>query len=110
MDKAKLLGDRMPTEVVPVFGGTVTVRALSRKAIHLLPVDSEDKFAVERALLHFGMVEPALTMEEAGQWLEVAANGEIDRVTDTISKLSGIGRWSVKEATKSTPDESDPVA
>lgn len=101
MDKAKLLGDRMPTETVAIDGGEVTVRALSRKAIHLLPVEAGDKVEVEATLLHFGMADPALTVDEAREWIGTASNGEIDRVTDAISKLSGIGRYSDKEATKS---------
>lgn len=110
MDKAKLLGDRMPTRKVRISGGEVTVRALSRKAIHLLPVDAGDKVEVEATLLHFGMADPALTVDEAREWIGAAANGEIDKVTDAISRLSGIGRYSDKEATKSAADEPDAVA
>lgn len=110
MDKAKLLGDRMPTESVAVDGGEVTVRALSRKAIHLLPTEGGDQFEVEAYMLHFGMADPALTIEEAREWIGVAGNGEIDRVSDAISRLSGIGRYSERDATKSAADESDSVA
>ncbi len=112
MDKAKLLGDRMPTETVAVAGGEVTVRALSRKAIHMLKPDTDDGdgLAVERRMIHFGMVDPALTEEEVAQWFEVAPQSEIQRVTDVISRLSGIGRYSDKEATKSPSDGPASVA
>ncbi len=112
MDKAKLLGDRMPTETVAVAGGEVVVRALSRKAIHMLKPDTDDGdgLAVERRMVHFGMVDPALSEEEVEQWFNSAPQSEIQRVTDTISRLSGIGRFSEKEATKSAADEPEHLA
>lgn len=105
MDKAALLRSRMPEADVEIPGvGTVRVRGLSRAEVltfqELEPADRERKWFAA------AMVEPKLTEEEVEQWRSATTFAELELVSEKIAELSGMGETSVKDATKSTADES----
>lgn len=98
LDKATLLGAVLPTDTVelpdphgepPGSGGTVNVRGLSRaEVVALQALPTRD--ALENATVAAGMVEPALTVEEATAWRAVADNETVRVVSDRILELSGL--------------------
>ena len=114
MDKEKLLAPRydtasgLPEADVEIPGvGTVRVRGLSR---HELLVHERERgngtLAMESIMLSLGMVDPALTRDEARQWHKVSQAYEIGPVIDRINELSGIGPNAQREAYKSLRDGS----
>lgn len=106
MDKEALLKRRLPEDDVEVPGvGTFRVRGLSR-AQALAANKLDDDEAREVHWLACGIVAPELTAEEIRQWREVATHAEVEAVAGRIAELSGVGDTSVKDATKSTGDES----
>lgn len=107
MDKALLFKPRLPEEDVEIEGvGTVRVRGLSRiEAIHVQAAKGAEQ---ERRILALGMVDPAITEDEAREWQKASAAGEIERVAGRITVLSGLAEDSAKSAYKSDGPESGP--
>lgn len=97
VDKDLLFKPRLPESDVEIPGvGTVRVRGLSRiEAIHVQEAKGTE--ATERRILALGMVDPALTEAEAGQWQRASAAGEIETVTARIAELSGMAPESPKQ-------------
>lgn len=111
MDKAALLAaaaDALPTEDVEIPGvGTVTVRGLSRAESLIVGKAEGDPTATERAMLRFGLVDPAMSETDVKEWLKVAPNAHVDPVTKAIARLSGMLEDSAKAAYKSHGDGPD---
>lgn len=79
---------------LPDGSGSVVLRGLTMQEGVLL---SEASGAARTHLmLHFGMVSPALTVEEAGQWAEQDSVGVLTDVADKINELSGMGEGAGK--------------
>lgn len=90
------------TETVELDGGEVVVRGLSRGEASVCgKLDDQDD--VEAMALHLGLVEPALSLEDATAWREQDESGEIQKVVDAIQRLSGTAPGQGKDATKSVP-------
>jgi hypothetical protein len=110
MDKATLLGaavDALPVEDIEIPGvGTVKVRGLSRFESLLVGKADGDAAATERAIIRYGLVEPALTEAEIRDWLQVAPNAHVDPITKAVARLSGMLEDSAKAAYKSDGRES----
>ena len=106
MDKELLLKPRLPEADVEVPGiGTVRVRGLNRaEAMQVQAAKGVE--ATERRILALGMVDPALTEAEAGQWQKNAPAGEIEPVSRRIAELSGMFDGADKQAYKDF--EADP--
>jgi hypothetical protein len=103
VDKDTLLKPRLPEADVDIPGvGTVRVRGLSRYEV-LLAQKEQPKgvVAYERVMLRFGMVDPALTEDEATQWQKASPAGELEPVTRQIAALSGMGEGADKAQYKS---------
>lgn len=100
IDKEALFTVRLPEDDVEVNGvGSVRVRGLSRANANAIKGhQGTEKF--ELMILHFGMVNPALTEAEAAKWLNAAAYGELEPVLTRIGELSGLMEESAKEAVK----------
>lgn len=104
--KAKLLAPRaetasgMPEADVEVPGiGTVRVRGLSRlEAMHMQA--AKDGPARDRRLIALGMVNPAMTEAEAGQWQRASTAAELEPVTKKMQELSGMLADSAKEVVR----------
>lgn len=106
--KARLLGPRVVADgddrpYVDVEGvGRLYLRPLNRAgALRLNAVD--DLAEKDNILIHLGVAEPALTLDEVRAWAEVASAGELSAVSEAIATISGMTKGSAKEATKSTP-------
>jgi hypothetical protein len=89
---------------VTVDGLDFEIRALSRKeTMRVHEVQERDGLAAaEVLLLHLGMVDPAMTEDEAEQWMSIeGAGGIVSAVSAGIGKISGMVATSGKDATKS---------
>jgi len=105
VDKAQLFaGCKLDEDTIVLAGiGPVLVRELSRtESMRVSAVDGTE--ATERLILHLGMVEPALTESEAGQWMAVAGSKVVNQVSVRIAQLSGMLEDSAKAAYKSDGD------
>lgn len=97
MDKELLLKRKAVdgTRKVPIEGvGDVTVRGLSRsevKAAQQLPEDER-----ENVLIALAIVDPELTPEEVGEWLDSAPAGDSTAVMDAVAELSGMSEGARK--------------
>jgi hypothetical protein len=106
--KAKLLGPRIVGEGderphIDIEGiGRLYLRPLNRAAaLRLRTVD--DLAEKDNLLIHLGVAEPALSLDEVRAWAEVATAGELSAVSEAIATISGMTKGSAKEATKSAP-------
>ena len=110
-DKERLFKQRLPEADVDVPGVcTVRVRALTRKeamsttrGITTEAGASERRALIERRMLALAIValddEPgSLTEADIERWQDASPAGELEPVTDMISKLSGMTETSEKEA------------
>jgi hypothetical protein len=99
VDKDKLLAKRgTPQRDIEVDVGTVTVRGLTRAEVVQCRDESGKTIDVE--LIALAMVDPVLTLEEAGIWLETAPAGDYVNVLTAVTELSGMSEGA---ATKSVP-------
>lgn len=90
------------TETVELNGGEVVVRGLTRgEASACGKLDDQDD--VEALALHYGLVDPALSLEDATAWRDQDESGELQKVVDAIQSLSGTAPGQGKDATKSVP-------
>jgi len=90
---------------VPVRGGRVRVRALTRGEVMRVrsSVKSiEDAIKrtaeIERRMLAKAMVNPEMTMPDVERWQENSAAGEIEPVVQKVQELSGLLDGAAKEA------------
>jgi hypothetical protein len=85
-------------------GSEVEIRPLSRKKalkVHELQ-QSQGMEASEALLLHMGMVDPAMPLDEVLEWMDDdGAAGDIQAVSRGIGVISGMVEGSGKEAWKS---------
>lgn len=89
------------TSEVPIDddGGVVVVRGLTRGEAH--ETVGKSTAETEALALHFGLVEPAMSLEDARAWIAEDESGVIDRVIAEIRRLSGENPGQAKEYTKS---------
>jgi hypothetical protein len=106
VDKSKLLSKRKPfaEAEVPVEGGKVRVRSLSRDEILIVRGLGNDPGKFERKLLSFAMVDPTLTEAEVRAWQQNSDPMEIEDVTDMVMEISGLKERADKAAYKSAGD------
>lgn len=100
VDKASLLALTLPRETVEVPGlGSVTVRGLSRAEVVHLQVSCTTPDELENETLAAGMVEPALSVEEAAGFRANAPSDVVRAISDPILALSGLagGQQTEKE-------------
>jgi len=97
-------GGRLPEDKVDLPGiGVVTIRGLNRKEALQVRDSGETPEEQEPWIIHFGMVEPALSYDDAVAWSQVAPAGELQDLTVRIAELSGMADGQAKDATKSVP-------
>lgn len=111
-DKAKLLAKRsdtptgFPEEDVEIPGfGTVRVRGLSRFEVLHLQNGPRSALALEQRTVAMGLVDPVMSEDEVKQWQKVAAAGELDILSQTIGRLSGMFEKSTKKAYQDFEDD-----
>jgi hypothetical protein len=95
---------RLTEDKVELGEGYVIVRALTRgEAIRVRL--TEDLAEQEPLILHLGVKEPALSLEDARAWVDAAPAGEIQAAVVAVATLSGMqldeGPDVGKERTKS---------
>lgn len=102
LDKAALFAPRLDEEEVEVGAlGTIRIRSLSRSEVLAFRNRKvEDAAEMERVLISTALVEPVLTEDEVGQWQAASSAGELEPVTQAISRLSGLDTAAAKEAVK----------
>lgn len=89
--KAALLTPRLGEGEHVVEGvGTVRIRGLSRAEVLALQKVG-DVAATDRRMLSLALVEPELTEAEVGEWQAASGPMEIERLTEAIRDLSGMG-------------------
>jgi hypothetical protein len=108
MELETLLRPRLPEGDVEIPGvGTVRVRGLSRYHIATAQL-GDDTLAIERRMLHFGMVDPPMSEDDVAAWQKASPVGEINPVAAKINELSGIGEGADKALYKSDGSGSEP--
>ncbi|HET9876920.1 MAG TPA: hypothetical protein VFQ37_14335, partial [Mycobacterium sp.] len=77
--------------------GTVRVRGISRvellgirKATDDSTMDGPRVLDLERRMVALAMVDPVMTEAQVGEWQKVAPAGEVDKISNAISELSGL--------------------
>lgn len=94
IDKELLLKSRLAEEDYDIPGvGTVRVRALSWEECEEFQrwtQTGKPQGEVYTRVLHKAFVDPALTVEEAGQLLTSATGGEIEALVARVVKASGL--------------------
>jgi hypothetical protein len=83
------------TEQVKTYAGVVTVRALSRaEVLGLQDARRRQKLTFaqfEAHMVALGLVNPTMTPGEVERWQTVEkAGGDLEEVTKTISRISGL--------------------
>lgn len=108
LDKAALLTPAaLEHDDVDIAKGTVRVRGLTRfEAGQVQKRDETD--AKDRLTLTYGLVNPALTEAEAGEWMKADKAGDLVRVCNRIAELSGLLESSGTDAYKSDGHEPEP--
>lgn len=87
--------------------GVIKVRSLSRAEVHKMR-GVTDADEAERRTLALALVQPQIDEVGAGKWQEASRAGEIRKVIDVISRISGLDDDSEKDAYKSPDDGSEP--
>jgi hypothetical protein len=107
---AALTAPRIEQADVEIEGvGVVTVRGLSRwEMLTVNKLADKGVLVHERAILAFGMVDPALTEEQVAQWQKVSPAAEINAVAKRINELSGVGKGAAKSDVPGDGDEPGP--
>ena len=91
LDKKALLTPRLGEDDYEIPGvGVVRIRGLSRaQVIALRKID--DLAESDAQMVAWGLVEPALTVDEAKAWQASSGPAEIEGLTVAIGNLSGQG-------------------
>ncbi len=107
--KARLLKPHLPEATVEVGGETVRVRGLSRGEVFLLgKLGTGDVGAFERRMIHLGMVDPAMTEIEVGEWQQACPAAELEPVGNKIRELSGLDQGADKSVVDDVPEQPGP--
>lgn len=76
---------------VPEWGARVVVRGLSRKQVLAWSDTGDDVSEADALLLHHGLVEPEVTVEQARELVASRSHVALMRVLREVMRLSGIG-------------------
>ena len=104
MDKDFLTSRRLPTKDIPIEGGVITVRALTRTESMQVGTKKET-IERERFMLVCAMVEPPMTYQDVKAWQDCSPAGELEMVTTEIARLSGMLPGQQEEITRRFPDD-----
>lgn len=101
VSKDEILADALLGEDLEVPGlGVVRVKGLNRVEA-IAAGRAGDSMAIEAAMLAAGLVEPALTAEEAAAFQRAKPAKVVEIISDKITELSGLGKRAAKAAYKS---------
>lgn len=88
---------------VDVRGGQVVVRGVTRRQAIIIRAAGDAPEEQEPLILHYGLVDPPLSIEDAAAWIDMAPAGDVQRVVQAVAALSGMEDTAPKRATKSVP-------
>lgn len=100
----ELLSPRIGEGTVDIEGvGRFTIRAVTRaQALEVQKIGATgDVSGSENLLLHLGLVDPALTLDQVARWAECAPAGELQAISVAIGTISGMHDSAGKDAYKS---------
>ncbi len=105
----ELLASRLEGEdfTIEATGHVVRIRGLSRFETLLAQkhlATGQEHF--EARMLHYALLEPAISVEDAYEWLKASAAGELEMLTRRVQALSG----AAKGADVDTSERFRPVA
>lgn len=97
ISKDTLLQQRFGLTTYTIPGvGTVRVRSLTRgEALQVVGVE-KDKRDLEAQILAWAMIEPKLSVEDARVWMDNSPAGELQTLTQFITRLSGLAEGAAK--------------
>jgi hypothetical protein len=103
LTREQILNRKIGRDTVPLADGSgeVVIRALTRNEA-LQVRDQESTADRDNLVLHLGLVEPALTLEDVAAWADSDSAGVLADLSERIGRLSGMMADSGKEAYKST--------
>ena len=85
-------------EVELPSGRVVRVKALNREeALSIRESGKKTVAEMEQILLHHGMVDPIMTVNQAARWQKVSPAGDIEQAAQKIATLSGLDIKKIKE-------------
>jgi hypothetical protein len=100
LDKAALLARSVAnddTEEVPIGNGVVIVRALTRGEVRAAKrAGKGDDESAEDHLIATALVDPKMTADEVGEWLEEAPAGDAVAIGEAVQRLSGLSEGAPK--------------
>lgn len=97
IDKETFLKGLTPERVVALPGlGDVRVRGLTRAEAVSLAEHKDNTGALERIIIHMGLVEPSLTMDEVNSWYASSPAGLTDLIISAVEDLSGMKKGADK--------------
>lgn len=102
LTRDQILARKLGQETVSLADGSgeVVIRALTRNEA-LAVRDAEGTAGRDNLVLHYGVVEPALTMADVEAWVDQDAAGVLADLSERIGRLSGMTADSGKAAYKS---------
>lgn len=95
LDEIRAAADNPAVDLdVPEWGGRVKVRGFTRaEALQWANTSGENDDGQQGNVLclHFGLVDPAVTREEAQELVETKSQRAVARVAAEVMRLSGLG-------------------
>jgi len=89
LDEILAIDDRPAVDVDVDGWGRVRVRGMTRAAV-LAWVECEDAAETEALVLHHGLADPAVTLEQAREILDKAQSRPVVQVVREVLRLTGI--------------------
>lgn len=102
LTREQILARKLGHETVPLSDGSgeVVIRALTRNEA-LAVRDAESTADRDNLVLHFGLVDPWLSIEDVAAWAGSDTAGVLADLSERIGRLSGMTADAGKAATKS---------
>ena len=98
-----LLAPRLDGEdfTIEATGHVVRIRGLSRYETLLAQKHlATGQADFEARILHYALLEPTITVEQAYEWLRCSPAGELEMLTRRVQQLSGAGQGADVEASE----------
>ena len=102
LSREEILNRKLGRETIELADGSgeVVIRALTRNEA-LAVRDAEGTAARDNLVLHYGLVDPALDLDDIRLWADSDSSGILAAVSERIGRLSGMTADAGKSATKS---------
>lgn len=105
IDREAFLKPRLPERELDLPGiGTILIRGLSREDVVAMQPLKHDTAALEQRIIELGIVSPALSAADVAAWYSTALSGDVDRIVDAITELSGVSKGGPKSGLPGLPE------